>query len=356
MLNKQKYTGVGVMSGTSLDGLDLALCHFFHTSETWTFEIEKYTTIAYTKEWQSRLANAQLLSAYDIVKLNREYGKLIGEEVRKFIVDIDQIDFVASHGHTVLHEPENNISLQVGDGAAIASLCGIQTISDFRTLDINLGGQGAPLVPIGDHLLFSEYDGCVNIGGFANISFDGEESRIAFDICPVNIVINDWVRKYYQIDFDKGGQLGAKGKPIPELLKSLNSLVFYKETGPKSLGREWVETIIDPIINNFIQHDKLDVLSTLYHHFAYQVAEQLNVNHLNKILFSGGGVYNEYLMKLIREKSNGEIIVPDDDVIECKEALIFAFLGLLRKLKINNCLCSVTGARKDNCGGVIHEV
>lgn len=354
MIQKDFYRVVGVMSGTSLDGLDLALCEFRRKGENWDCHIVKGDTITYNQKMKLELGNAQTLSAYDFVELHRRFGRFIGEELSKFISNFnEEIDFVASHGHTVFHEPDNQVTFQIGCGAAIAAHCGIKTISDFRTLDIAMGGHGAPLVPIGDELLFSKYDACVNLGGFANISFRGDGGRIAFDICPVNIVLNEIVQQYFEIDFDKGGEIGRSGTVDKKLLEQLNHLSFYQEKGPKSLAREWVELNILPLLKQS-SADKKDILTTCYHHFSQQIGNVLNVHQLHKVLFTGGGTFNDFFMKLVSEYSSAEIIIPAPEIIDFKEALIFAFLGVLRVEERVNCLSSVTGASKNNIGGSIY--
>lgn len=346
---------VGIMSGTSLDGMDMVLVEFMNNNRGWSFDIIKGTTYGYSEEWKNRLAFAQHLSAFDFVALHREYGAYTGNLVNEFLTESEKVDLVASHGHTVFHKPDENITFQVGCGAYLAAKSGQTVISDFRTLDIALDGQGAPLVPIGDKLLFGDFDACINLGGFANVSFDNAKGvRWAFDICPVNIVLNQLTEKYFQLPYDKGGDIGKQGEQNEDLLKELNMLPFYSIVGPKSLAREWVELNVDPILKKFSNVSCEDVICTFYHHAAEQIAKIINGNELNKVLFSGGGTYNDFLMEIIRSKTTAEIVIPKSNIIEFKEALIFAFLGLLRYLEQDNCLKSVTGATKDNVGGSIY--
>ncbi len=353
MKREHKYKAVGVMSGTSLDGLDLVLCEFTYRYDAWDFEILKGTTMLYSDKMKNELALSHKLDAYSFVELHRRYGKFIGDEVANFIKGQSDIDLVASHGHTVFHEPEKGVTFQIGCGAQITAACGLKVVSDFRTLDIALGGQGAPLVPIGDGLLFGKYDACVNLGGFANISYQQQGERIAFDICAVNIVINEIVQKEFGMPFDENGDLGAQGSVDDELLKELNDLGFYALPAPKSLAREWGETTFKPILNSYEIMDKKDLLATCYHHFAQQIAKVLNQQKIKTCLFTGGGTFNTYLMQLIRVYSNATLVIPEKQVIDFKEAIIFAFLGVLRIQEQVNCLKSVTGARRDNVGGSV---
>ncbi len=348
----RSYNVIGIMSGTSLDGLDIVLCNFtFH--KKWNYKILKSETINYTDEWRNNLSNAYNLSGQELIFLHKCYGQYIGQSVLTFLKDTsEKIDFIASHGHTIFHQPERKLSLQIGDGFEIAATTNISTISDFRALDIALGGQGAPLVPIGDELLFSEYDYCINLGGFANISYKENNKRLAYDICPANIILNFLANKLGQT-FDKNGALGFLGKSNSELLQKLNSIDYYSKKHPKSLGKEWLDTTLMPILekSEIPLHDKL---RTVYEHIAIQISNSIENSNKTKTLITGGGAYNKLLINLIKQKSKIEIIIPDNNIVEFKEALIFAFLGVLRFNNEINCLSSVTGAKKDSSGGIIH--
>jgi len=346
----QKFKGLGIMSGTSLDGLDIALCEFEFTSK-WNFKIEKATTLEYSNYWISQLSNAHLLSGFDLTNLHKEFGRFIGTSAIEFLNNLDvKVDFIASHGHTIFHQPEKQLTLQIGDGAEISAITNIKTVSDFRTLDVALGGQGAPLVPIGDELLFSDYDYCINIGGFANISFKKDDKRFAYDICPANIILNYFAQKLNK-DFDEDGLLGQEGTVDKDLLKALNEIEYYNLSYPKSLGREWLNNTFTPIFSKS-DISLIDKISTIYEHIAEQISKCINRNQA-KVLITGGGAYNKHLINLIKEKTSSEIIIPNAEIIEYKEALIFAFLGLLRINEQINTLASVTGAKKDSSGGVI---
>ena len=342
-----KYRVLGVMSGTSLDGIDLAICTFTKKGN-WEFKIEKQATIKYSDYWKNRLENLHTKNKKIITTTDVEYGAFLGKKIIAFL-DNEKVDFIASHGHTIFHQPENKYTLQIGDGKTIAKTTGITTINDFRILDVSLGGQGAPLVPIGDLHLFPNYKYCINLGGFANISIKKESEITAFDICPVNIVLNQ-VCKELNIDYDNNGDIAKKGKLVPKLIQQLNQLSFYEKIPPKSLGREWVEKQIIPLI---INQKTEDTLHTFCEHIAIQIGKQLKGN---TALFTGGGVFNQYLMTRIQHYSTSEITIPNQEIIEYKEALIFAFLGVLRTRNEVNCLQSVTGADRDNCGGHIHEI
>lgn len=344
---------IGVMSGTSLDGLDIAFCTFQY-DEKWSFQIEKAETIPYSTDWKKRLQNAPDLSGLQLQKLHNEFGQYIGTNIRDFIKK-HQISpyLIASHGHTVFHQPENKLTLQIGNGAEIASETGVTTLSDFRSMDVALGGQGAPLVPIGDELLFSDYDSCINIGGFANISFKENNQRIAYDISPANIVLNH-LSQQLGADYDKDGELGKQGRIDSQLLEKLNNLSYYKNLHPKSLGKEWLDQSFLPVLEKS-SISILDQLTTTYQHIATQIANSIKKEH-SKVLITGGGAYNQYLIELIRKQTKSDIILPDPIIIDFKEALLFAFLGLLRFENNVNCLSSVTGAKKDSSGGTIHLV
>nr|WP_319266435.1 anhydro-N-acetylmuramic acid kinase [uncultured Draconibacterium sp.] len=348
--NKNTIKVIGMMSGTSLDGLDIAAVEFWETNGKWSFKLLESRTVSYTSEWKKRLETAHTLSGNELTKLNTEYGLFLGEQASSFIHKIKfAADLIASHGHTVFHQPENGFTLQIGSGAHLAAKSNCLTICDFRTGDVAFGGQGAPLVPIGDSLLFSEYDYCLNLGGFANISYDENGVRLAFDNCPVNIVLNPLAEKF-GLPYDKNGDLGRQGNIDQTLLNKLNALPYYHQQPPKSLGREWIESEFLPILTEtkLNTHNKL---RTIYEHIAMQITKDLSGN--GKMLVTGGGAFNTFLMERMQALTTTEILLPEPDLINYKEAIVFAFIGILRLKEQNNCLASVTGARKNSCGGVI---
>jgi len=347
----QNYLSIGCMSGTSLDGLDLAACRFTF-SNSWKFEILKTVNIPYSHKWVSKLSTAAELSAMEFALLNNEYGKFIGKQVADFCTDLPEKPvLVASHGHTVFHQPDKRLTLQIGNGAVVAAISGLPTVCDFRTLDIALKGQGAPLVPIGDELLFGEYEICLNLGGIANLSYREDGERRAFDICPSNMAFNHFIKELgYEYDLD--GNLGRTGKVQEELLELLNSLEYYQQIGPKSLGLEWFKLEFLPLIYSF-QLAPEDILRTLYEHVSDQLALAVDQFPKGQILITGGGAHNVFLIELFSEKTKHKTIVPSSQIIDFKEAVIFAFLGVLRFRNEVNCLKSVTGAHHDHSGGTI---
>lgn len=347
------YHVIGLMSGTSLDGLDIAYCRFKESEDTWTFEMVHADCVAYNEQWKQKLSNAPRSTALDLALLHVEYGHFLGNKVKEFIEKhkANPVDVIASHGHTVFHQPEKKLTLQIGSGAAIASVTGIKTVADFRTTDVLLGGQGAPLVPIGDVKLFSKYDYCLNIGGIANMSFDQNRKRVAYDICPANMVLNELAKKEGK-EFDEDGALAKSGTVNAHLLAELNKLAYYQLSAPKSLGREWVEEFVFPLIRRY-DLTTADQLATLTEHISEQIA--INCKHSKNLLITGGGAFNGFLVERIRAKLEAEVIIPDDMTMKFKEALIFAFLGVLRLRNEVNCLASVTGASRDSIGGVIYE-
>jgi anhydro-N-acetylmuramic acid kinase len=341
------------MSGTSLDGLDLAYCEFNRINDRWIYKIHHAETVRYSSAWKNRLSTIETGSALDLATADVEYGHLLGRLTREFI-DKHHLhpDFIASHGHTIFHQPGRKITCQIGRGAAIAAETGIPVICDFRSLDVALGGQGAPLVPIGDHLLFNDYDYCLNIGGFANISYEQEGKRIAFDICPANVVLNGLANEL-GLDFDPQGHYASLGTIDPDLLQALNSLPFYLETPPKSLGKEWVVEHVLPLLHDAGPSIN-ELLATFCEHIAIQASKAALGGQDKKLLITGGGALNEFLIARIRRHAGPEIIIPDANTINYKEALIFAFLGVLRWRNEVNCLQSVTGALRDSVGGAVY--
>lgn len=341
------------MSGTSLDGLDIAFCEFVEEVGTWTYKIQCAETIPYTTEWKTALSVIGSGSAADFVTTDVEYGHLTGRLTRDFIERNNiRADFIASHGHTVFHQPERKITSQVGRGSAIAAETGLPVVCDFRSKDVALGGQGAPLVPIGDDLLFHEFDFCLNIGGFANISFQSGGKRIAYDVCPANILLNQLALQE-GFDYDPEGRMAAGGIVDKILLDTLNLLPYYMQPFPKSLGREWVVQHILPLLNSSGLPVR-DLLATICEHIAIQVAASAGQKNGNRLLITGGGAFNAFLVSRIRHHATPEIIIPDAPTINFKEALIFAFLGVLRWRNEPNCLRSVTGALADSSGGAIY--
>ncbi|WP_299528423.1 anhydro-N-acetylmuramic acid kinase [uncultured Lutibacter sp.] len=353
-MKKSTKNIIGVMSGTSLDGIDIAYVKINNTNN-YTFEILNAATIPYTKEWKSALKEGFHLSGEKLNKLDADYGVFLGETIQNFIEEnnIKNIDLIASHGHTIYHNPANNYTLQIGNGPYITSITGIKSICNFRTQDVALGGQGAPLVPIGDLLLFSEYDYCLNLGGFSNISMNENNQRIAYDICPVNIVLNHYVTSL-NLEYDDKGLIAGSGTIDLSLLNELNSLPFYNDLKPKSLGYEFIVETIFPIIDKYRLEIK-DILRTFIEHVAMQITRKVDSNSSKNILVAGGGAYNTFLIERMQYYTKTKLIIPNDTIINYKEALVFALLGFLKDEGKNNCLKSVTGASKDHSSGIIYE-
>ena len=354
-MKKENYNVIGVMSGTSLDGIDLAHLVFTNHNNSWKFEILESETISYSGDWILKLKNAVTFSADELVELNKKYTQLLGNTIADFISNyqIKNLDAVCSHGHTILHQPKKGITLQIGNLPEIASYCGQNVVCDFRVQDVALGGQGAPLVPIGDKILFSEYNYCLNLGGFSNISFEFEEKRIAFDISPVNTVLNYYANQL-GLNYDDKGQISKTGSCNAALLMELNKLDFYKNSFPKSLGFEFVKETILPLIESYLIPTK-DKLCTFSEHIAVQIGLALP-NKSGTLLITGGGAYNDFVIERIRfHLPEMTIIIPSKKIIEFKEALLFGLLGVLKLRGENNVLSSVTGSLKDHSSGYIYK-
>lgn len=343
---------LGLMSGTSLDGLDLALCNFKEINNKWTFNIIKTHTFKYNANFKIQLQNAYLLKSEDLIILDNYFARFCVDAINKFLKNNKyKVQLIASHGHTIFHNPQLSYTKQIGNGEIIAKGTGIMTVFDFRLGDMALGGQAAPLVPIGDELLFSEYDACLNIGGFANISYKNQNyQRIAFDVSPANIILNYYANKL-NYDYDKDGKIAESGKAINNLIEELNNLDYYKLEPPKSLSREWVENNLFTILNRYKNEKTEDILHSLIIHIGTQIINASK--NKNNVLVTGGGAYNKFLLDYIRTNSNTIFYVPTSKLVEFKEAIIFAFLGLLRYYGLTNCLASVTGASRDSCSGLI---
>ena len=374
---------IGLMSGTSLDGLDICHARFFFRNGKWSYETLNAEDEQYPQELKGRLARAQDMTAQEYALLHSDYGLYLGERVNAFmeghnLLPMDrmcsdsrrEVAIIASHGQTVFHQPHLSFTGQIGSGAGIAALSGVDTVCDFRTTDVALGGQGAPLVPIGDRHLFGSYDYCLNLGGFSNISYeesgcmrpDRRSRRLAHDISPVNYVLNHYTRQI-GLEYDKDGGIARGGSINRPLLQSLNNLPFYKQAGPKSLGREWVEKEVLPLIEaaRTPEGESLsmaDKLCTYTEHAAFQISLSIKQNTAEKakVLVTGGGAYNKYLLERMRFNApHAEFVVPDDITVKFKEALIFAFLGALYIADQPNCMSSVTGASYDCIGGALYK-
>jgi len=339
------------MSGTSLDGLDIVACRFLEQDEGFSFEIEAADCIGYSSHWQERLNTAHKLKSDALNTLDVAFGKYCGKVIDGFLIDhkiqAASVDLIASHGHTIFHDPEQYLTRQIGSGLEIVKETGITVVSDFRSQDVEMGGQGAPLVPIGDRMLFPQYNQCLNLGGFSNISFEKNRKRIAYDICPVNFVLNH-LADLMDYQYDRDGEIARSGKRLPDVYDALESLDYYQQKPPKSLSREWVEHKIFPLMKD--ESYKIpDLLHTFIMHASERIASVLS----GKVLVTGGGAKNKYLIELLNQKSNAELIIPDEQIVDYKEALVFALLGVLRFENRINVLASVTGASKDHSAGNI---
>jgi Predicted molecular chaperone distantly related to HSP70-fold metalloproteases len=352
-----KYKVLGLMSGTSLDGLDMAYCHIWEENGHWNFQIKQTKDIPYSDEMRDYLKNAIYLSEADHAQLHQDYGKWLGEQSEQFINELeDEVDFIASHGHTSHHRPEDGITFQLGDGQLLANTSGKQVVCDFRTKDVSLKGQGAPLVPIGDRLLFHEFDFCLNLGGISNISFEKNGERIAYDIGMANMPLN-YITHQLGLSYDENGKLARSGSLDHNLLRKLNSLEYYNLPYPKSTGYEWFTSEVVPLIDAS-SGSHADKLYTLIHHNCEQIAFVVHKHSSkpkNKMLATGGGALNQFYMDTLQEKlgPNIELTIPEKILIAYKEALVFALIGVLRLEGKTNVLRSVTGATSDSCSGEV---
>jgi anhydro-N-acetylmuramic acid kinase len=349
----QEYHVIGLMSGTSLDGLDMAYCVFKHTHNKWTYTIEQAHTQPYPQKWVDTLKNLPLAPIVQFAETDAALGRYMGSLVADFIVE-HQIkpDFIASHGHTIFHQPEKGFTAQIGCGAAISAITGLPVINGFRNMDLALGGHGAPLVPVGDLHLFPKEQACLNLGGIANVSVYHSSELTAFDICPCNMVLNR-LAELTGCAYDADGKIAASGNMEPELLECLNQLPYYTVQGPKSLGIEWVDSQFWPLVSAFKHLTIPDKMATLVAHIGMQIGNTLDHAGVNKVLLSGGGTLNHFLIESIRSNTKAKLHIPDNLTIHFKEALIFAFLGVLRFRNETNVYKEVTGSTKSHVAGAI---
>jgi len=346
-----RYTAIGVMSGSSLDGLDIALCEFCLGPSGWTFNIREARTVPYDPEFQSRLLSVMSGSALELARLDRDLGDLIGRSCAELLGG-RKVDLIASHGHTIFHKPDEGLTVQIGHGARIATKSGAPTITDFRTLDVAFGGQGAPLVPLGEQRLFPSYHAFLNIGGICNISLHGTQHAVGYDVCIGNQALN-FLAGEAGLLYDAAGGIARSGSLNKGLLERLNSLPFHQRTPPRSLGREWFDEALRPLIADATL-SLPDRLSTTVEHIASMVSNSISIAS-GDVLTTGGGARNTFLVERIRALSGSAIRVPDVLTVDFKEALIFAFLGVLHLRNEATALASVTGATKDSVGGTLYR-
>jgi anhydro-N-acetylmuramic acid kinase len=361
-----QYNVIGLMSGSSLDGLDIAFVHFEETAGKWQFQIQETACIPYSAEWKKNLSSLTGMPAKDYLLLHSAYGHWMGLRINDFLEEKNlsyRVQLVASHGHTAFHLPEKRMTAQLGDGSAISAVTGIRTITDFRSVDIALGGQGAPIVPIGEKLLFPEYDFFLNIGGIANLSMNGERF-IGFDVCPANRILN-LLSAQTEKGFDENGELASAGRVDENLLKKLNDFAYYQRPYPKSLSNEFGLNEIFPLFGN-ANLTMQDALRTYVQHIVVQISkalldlkQELPGKENLRLLITGGGAHNKFLIELIKKEVSAggiECVIPNNKLVDYKEALVIALMGALRWREDINVMCSVTGSAKDSINGAVWSV
>lgn len=352
---KSKYKVIGLMSGTSLDGLDIACCTFRRLKSGWKYTIEIQDTVPYPQQWLRKLSAAHTLGGEDLMALDAAYGtylgKITGDFVRRHGL---KVDFVASHGHTVFHQPDKGFTTQIGNGYALFAASGLPVICDFRMQDVAFGGEGAPLVPAGDKWLFQEYDVCLNLGGIANLSLDMKGKRYAFDICFCNMALN-YLAAEVSKRFDRNGAMAAEGVPDSDLLKALDKIYSRMRSKRPSLGREMFEAQFEDLLKN----KKISIndrLCTATESAAVEICNAIRSHKPQaKVLCTGGGAFNSFLISRMLHHGGDDLtfIIPEEEVVKFKEAMVFAFLGVLRVRNEVNCLKSVTNASRDSSSGTM---
>lgn len=366
-MSTKTYHTIGLMSGSSLDGLDIAYCKFDVENENvLDWELLKAETIPFSEMWQSRLTHLPTQSALIYAKTHTYFGHYMGELVIDFMSRNNVFpNFIASHGHTIFHHPNKRMTAQIGDGAALAATTGLMVISDFRTQDIAIGGEGTPLAPAADKYLFEGYDFYLNIGGIANISCNVNGKMIAFDIGGANQVLNGLAVLMNQ-EYDEDGKIAKAGEVVNELLQEVNSIDYFAQRYPKSLDNQWV---IQNLLKKYreypesVENRMRTAVEQLVEQTVSSVLQIIENEGLTskkyRMLVTGGGVFNSFLIHRMREFFKGkidlEIVVPEKEIVQFKEAILMALLGVLRMENIPNCLASVTGAKRNTIGGAIYQ-
>lgn len=355
----RSYKVIGIMSGSSMDGVDIALCNIQEENGKYTYTIEQAETIEYDEKWRVRLSQLRKADSLAYAKTDVFYGHYLGQLINSFISKHQiKVDLVASHGHTVFHYPESLITRQVGDGASISAICNLPVVTDFRSMDVAKGGQGAPLVAIGDELLFNQYDYCLNLGGFANISGKIGEYRVAFDISPANIILNRTARDL-NMEYDNNGEIASQGSINYSMLENLNKIDYYNLPFPKSLNRDWINQELWQIVKDGDKLTPQDKMKTFVDHIAIQIANSIDYlsqkqSEGKRILVTGGGAYNKTLMEHIQSHCDATFEIPDNKLVEYKESLIFALMGVLRIQNKINIYKTFTGAKTDSISGSLN--
>lgn len=348
----ERYSAIGIMSGSSLDGLDLAWCEFTVEDGHWTYSIREARTIPYPASMHDRLIQVMNGTALELARLHRDLGSFIGAACAELLGE-GTVDVIASHGHTIFHKPDEHLSTQIGCGARITAATGITTVCDFRSMDIALGGQGAPLVPLGEQLLFPGHKAFLNIGGICNLALHDAGRVVGYDVCIGNQALN-FLAEEAGFDFDADGALARAGKCVPELLQRMNALPFHHQPPPRSLGREWFDAEFRPLIAQD-RSTLADRMATVVEHIAHQVGH-VSKDAKGPLLVTGGGAHNSFLMERIRSLAACAVEVPDPVTVDFKEALVFALLGVRRLRGEVNTLASVTGASNSSVGGAVYAV
>ena len=367
MASKTYYV-LGLMSGSSLDGLVIAYCNITWDGDRVThWKLLESETLPFSDKWKNRLRELPNQNGLIFAKTNTYFGHYMGGLVNEFIENyrIKELDFIASHGHTIFHDPEHRISIQIGDGAALASQTGYTTICDFRTQDVAMDGEGAPLSPLADRYMFHNYDFYLNIGGIANVSANtGNDNWVAMDCCAANQVLN-LLAEELGSEFDNNGSFASRGSVNEKLLGQVSDFSYYSNPYPKSMSNGWIREKIIPLYRE-AECSSEDKLATACEHIAIEISNSIQdiinkegfIRTSYKMLLTGGGVFNNYLVQTIHAYCNRsldiDLLMPDASIINFKEAMLMALLGVLRVEKVPNSMKAITGAKMDTINGAIH--
>lgn len=361
---------VGLMSGTSLDGIDVALCEINGSSFDTTIQLLAFETVPFKKKMKEKIKKAcfkETSSVDTICSLNFELGKVFSDAIKTMLshtqYQSSDLDFIASHGQTIYHQPFDDqthvaSTLQIGEAAIMAYEHKCPVISNFRVMDMAAGGQGAPLVPYTEYILYSEKNKSrvlLNLGGIGNVTWlDGsmdESHVIAFDTGPANMMINAAMKKLYHKEYDHDGEIASQGELISPLLDELICDPYFDMDIPKSTGRElFGEDRTLQLIEKYQNAHACDIVYTFTYFTVWCVVYHLKkyIGKVDELIVGGGGAHNKEIMRLLKSELPRVSVMSADEFginADAKEAMAFVVLGNETMHQKTSNMPSATGAK-----------